>query len=103
MITMGIFDMKNIPFQHVYIHGLVRDIHGKKMSKSVGNVINPLDIIDEHGADALRFGISALCTKGGQDIKLSMEKIQASRNFTNKIWNFSRFVDMCLMAGFWIG
>ena len=97
MITMGIFDMKKIPFSHVYIHGLVRDIHGKKMSKSVGNVINPLDIIDEHGADALRFGLAALCTKGGQDIKLSMEKIQASRNFTNKIWNFSRFVDMCLM------
>ena len=97
MITMGLFDMKDIPFHDVYIHGLVRDIHGKKMSKSVGNVINPLEIIDEYGADALRFGLAALCTKGGQDIKLSMEKIQASRNFTNKIWNFSRFVDMCLM------
>ncbi len=97
MITMGLFDMGEIPFNHVYIHGLVRDIHGKKMSKSVGNVINPLEIIDAHGADALRFGLAALCTKGGQDIKLSMEKIQASRNFTNKIWNFSRFVDMCLM------
>ncbi|MEK9727941.1 MAG: valine--tRNA ligase [Candidatus Margulisiibacteriota bacterium] len=99
MITMGLFNMDNIPFNHVYIHGLVRDIHGKKMSKSVGNVINPLDIIDEHGADALRFGLAALCTKGGQDIKLSMEKIQASRNFTNKIWNFSRFADMCLNDG----
>ncbi len=96
MITMGLFNMNEIPFTHVYIHGLVRDIHGKKMSKSVGNVINPLDIIAESGADALRFGLAALCTKGGQDIKLSMEKIQASRNFTNKIWNFARFVDMCL-------
>ena len=97
MITMGLFNMKKIPFTHVYIHGLVRDIHGKKMSKSVGNVINPLDIIDDYGADALRFGIASLCTKGGQDIKLSIEKIQASRNFTNKIWNFSRFLDMCLI------
>ena len=96
MITMGLFNMNEIPFTHVYIHGLVRDIHGKKMSKSIGNVINPLDIIAESGADALRFGLAALCTKGGQDIKLSMEKIQASRNFTNKIWNFARFVDMCL-------
>ena len=97
MITMGLFEMNNIPFSHVYIHGLVRDIHGKKMSKSIGNVINPLEIIDEYGADALRFGLASLCTKGGQDIKLSMDKIQACRNFTNKIWNFSRFVDMCLL------
>ena len=97
MITMGLFEMEQVPFSHVYIHGLVRDIDGKKMSKSIGNVINPLEIIDQHGADALRYGLAALCTKGGQDIKLSMEKIQACRNFTNKIWNFSRFVDMCLL------
>ncbi len=97
MITMGLFEMNEVPFKDVYIHGLVRDIHGKKMSKSVGNVINPLDIIDKYGADALRFGLASLCTKGGQDIKLSMDKIQSCRNFTNKIWNFSRFVDMCLL------
>ncbi|MDP3732136.1 MAG: valine--tRNA ligase, partial [Candidatus Omnitrophota bacterium] len=91
MIMAGLEFMQDIPFKDVYIHGTVRDIAGKKMSKSLGNVIDPLDIINEYGADALRFSL-ALQTAQGQDIFLSQERFQQGRNFANKIWNASRFV-----------
>ena len=96
MVMMGLKFMKEIPFHTVYIHGLVRDIYGKKMSKSLGNVIDPLNVIDKAGADALRFSLVSLITGQGQDIKLSEDKIVESRNFANKIWNVSRFVLMNL-------
>ncbi len=93
MITMGMEHMKEKPFSTVFIHGLVRDAQGRKMSKSLGNGIDPLDIIDQYGADALRF---ALVTGNapGNDMRFSPEKIEAARNFTNKIWNASRFALM---------
>ncbi len=93
MIMSGMEFIKKIPFEHVYIHGTVRDLTGKKMSKSLGNVIDPIDIIDEFGADALRYSIIAI-TSTGQDVFLSKEKFQLGRNFANKIWNASRFVLM---------
>ena len=93
MITMGMENMKEKPFSNVFIHGLVRDAEGRKMSKSLGNGIDPLEIIDTCGADALRF---ALLTGNspGNDMRFSPEKIEAARNFTNKIWNASRFALM---------
>jgi valyl-tRNA synthetase len=94
MIMMGLKFMKEVPFKVVNIHGLIRDIHGKKMSKSLGNVIDPINIIDRVGSDALRFALLSLMTGQGQDIKLNEEKITESRNFANKIWNASRFVLM---------
>ena len=94
MIMMGVHFMQEIPFHTVFIHGLVRDAHGKKMSKSFGNVIDPLEIIDKVGADALRFALISLITGQGQDIKLTQDKITEARNFTNKIWNATRFILM---------
>ena len=91
MIMMGIQNMDDIPFHTVYLHGLIQDEHGEKMSKVKGNVLNPLDIIDEHGADALRFALT-VGTAPGNDSRLSQAKIRASRNFTNKLWNASRYV-----------
>jgi len=96
MIMTGMHFMKKEPFQTVFIHGLVRDAKGKKMSKSFGNVIDPLEIIDKVGADALRFALISLITGQGQDIKLTQDKITEARNFANKIWNVSRFVLMNL-------
>ena len=96
MIVMGLKFMNNIPFSKVIVHGLVRDAHGKKMSKSTGNAIDPLVVMDEYGTDALRFALAHLTTSGGQDIKLSTDKIASSRNFANKIWNVSRYVVMSL-------
>jgi valyl-tRNA synthetase len=87
--------MKDIPFRDVYIHGTVRDVEGKKMSKSLGNIIDPLEIIKEYGADALRFSLIS-STAQGQDVFLSKEKFQQGRNFANKIWNASRFILMNL-------
>jgi valyl-tRNA synthetase len=98
MIMAGLEFMKDIPFRDVYIHGTVRDIEGKKMSKSLGNIIDPLEIIDEFGSDALRFSLISV-TSQGQDIFLSRERFQQGRNFANKIWNASRFVLMNLEPG----
>lgn len=96
MITMGLEFTKKAPFSTVYIHGLIRDEKGQKMSKSKGNTIDPVEIIDKYGCDALRFTMTSLCTYGGQDIKISDEKFEYGRNFANKIWNASRFVLMNL-------
>ena len=95
MIFMGLEFKKEIPFKHVFIHGLVRDSQGRKMSKSLGNGINPLEVIDEYGADALRFTLVTGNTPGN-DMRFYMERVEANRNFANKIWNASKFVLMNL-------
>ena len=94
MIMAGLKFMNDIPFRDVYIHGTVRDIRGKKMSKSLGNAIDPLEIISEFGTDALRFCLASCAGQG--DLFLSREKFEMGRNFANKIWNASRFVLMNL-------
>jgi valyl-tRNA synthetase len=91
MIMMGQRFMDNIPFERVYLHGIVRDSSGKKMSKSTGNVIDPIDIVDQHGADTLRLALAELSTLGGQDILLTNTRIEGARNFCNKLWNAARF------------
>lgn len=96
MITMGLEFTGKAPFSKVYIHGLIRDEKGQKMSKSKGNTIDPVQIIDKYGCDALRFTMTSLCTYGGQDIKVSDERFEYGRNFANKLWNASRFVLMNL-------
>jgi valyl-tRNA synthetase len=90
MMMMGLHFMGDVPFRDVYIHALVRDAEGKKMSKSKGNVIDPLYIIDEYGADAFRFTLAALAAQG-RDIKLSEDRIEGYRHFINKLWNATRF------------
>ena len=95
MIFSGMEHMGEKPFSTVFIHGLVRDAQGRKMSKSLGNGIDPLKIIDEYGADALRFAL-ATGNAPGNDMRFSDEKIEAARNFANKLWNASRFVLMNL-------
>ena len=96
MITMGLEFTGKAPFSTVYIHGLIRDEKGQKMSKSKGNTIDPVQIIEKYGCDALRFTMTSLCTYGGQDIKVSDERFEYGRNFANKLWNASRFVLMNL-------
>lgn len=93
MVFSGIEQLGEVPFKHVLVHGLVRDSEGRKMSKSLGNGIDPLEIIDEYGADALRFTL-ATGNSPGNDMRFYMERVEASRNFANKIWNASRFVLM---------
>lgn len=95
MMMMGFHFMGDVPFKDVYIHALVRDVEGKKMSKSKGNVIDPLEVMDQFGTDAFRFTLAALAAQG-RDIKLSEERIIGYRHFVNKIWNASRFVLMNL-------
>ncbi len=90
MIMMGLEFMKEIPFKNIYIHPLVKDEKGQKMSKSKGNVIDPLELIDSYGSDALRFTLANLSTQG-RDIKLSNKLVENSRNFITKIWNVARF------------
>ena len=93
MMMMGLHFMKDIPFHDVYIHALVRDASGAKMSKSKGNVIDPLALIDEYGADALRFTLAAMAAQG-RDIKLSTQRVEGYRNFATKLWNAARFAEM---------
>ena len=93
MMMMGLHFMKEVPFPTVYIHALVRDATGAKMSKSKGNVIDPLELIDEYGADALRFTLAAMAAQG-RDIKLSAERVAGYRNFATKLWNAARFAEI---------
>ena len=95
MIMMGIKFMGDVPFKHVYIHALVRDAEGKKMSKSKGNIIDPLKAMDKYGTDAFRFTLAAFAAHG-RDIKLSEERIEGYRHFANKLWNASRFALMSI-------
>jgi valyl-tRNA synthetase len=98
MIMMGLHFMKEIPFKDVYIHALVRDAEGQKMSKSKGNVIDPLSVMEKYGTDALRFTLASMASPG-RDIKLSEERIEGYRNFANKIWNAARFLLMNCPSG----
>ncbi len=93
MMMMGLHFMKEVPFHTVYIHALVRDERGQKMSKSKGNVIDPLELIDEFGADALRFTLAAMAAQG-RDIKLAKSRVEGYRNFATKLWNAARFAEM---------
>ncbi|WP_196258792.1 valine--tRNA ligase [Pelagibacterium limicola] len=102
MMMMGLHFMKTEPFSTVYVHALVRDEKGQKMSKSKGNVIDPLELVDGYGADASRFTLAAMAAQG-RDIKLSMNRVEGYRNFVTKLWNAARFLEMneCVrVAGF---
>ena len=98
MIMLGLKFMGDVPFRDVYIHALVRDAEGQKMSKSKGNVIDPLHVMEQFGTDALRFTLAAMASPG-RDIKLAEERIEGYRNFANKIWNAARFAHMYLGGG----
>ncbi len=93
MMMMGIHFMKDVPFREVYIHALVRDEKGQKMSKTKGNVLDPLDVIDKYGCDALRFTLAHMSTPG-RDIKLATGRIEGNRNFATKLWNAARYCEM---------
>ncbi|HJZ30832.1 MAG TPA: valine--tRNA ligase [Hyphomicrobiaceae bacterium] len=93
MMMMGLHFMREIPFHDVYIHALVRDDKGQKMSKTRGNVMDPLGMIDQYGADALRFTLAAMAAQG-RDIKLSTHRVEGYRNFATKLWNAARFAEM---------
>ena len=95
MIMMGLKFMGEVPFREVYIHALVRDVEGQKMSKSKGNVIDPMEVVDRYGADALRFTLAALAAQG-RDIRLSEERIEGYRHFCNKLWNANQFLSRYL-------
>jgi valyl-tRNA synthetase len=97
MMMMGLHFMDDVPFRDVYVHALVRDEHGKKMSKSKGNVIDPLNVIDVYGTDAFRFTLTAFAAQG-RDIKMSEKRVEGYRNFINKLWNAARFALMHLTA-----
>lgn len=95
MAFSGIEFMKDVPFKYVFVHGLVRDAQGRKMSKSLGNGVDPLEVIEQYGADALRYTLIS-GNSPGNDIRFHMERLEASRNFANKLWNATRFVLMNL-------
>ena len=102
MMMMGLHFMKDIPFHDVYIHRLVRDASGAKMSKSKGNVVDPLGVIDQYGADALRFTLARGAAQG-HDIRLGPQDVENNRNFATKLWNAARFAEMnecAAVAGF---
>src|SRR5262249_56710147 len=88
MIMLGLKFMGDVPFRHVYIHALVRDAEGAKMSKSKGNVADPLEITEKYGTDAFRFTLAALAAQG-REIRMSEERIEGYRNFAHKVWNES--------------
>ena len=98
MIMMGIADCDDIPFHTIFLHGLIRDEKGEKMSKVRGNVLNPIDTIEQYGTDALRFALST-GTAPGNDIKLASSRLEAGRNFANKLWNATRFVVRSIEPG----
>jgi valyl-tRNA synthetase len=103
MMMMGIHFMRQVPFRTVYLHGLVSDERGQKMSKSKGNTIDPLELIDQFGADALRFTLAAMTSQARRDVKLSAKLVEGNRNFATKLWNAARFAEMngCVrVAGF---
>ncbi len=93
MMMMGLYFQKNIPFSEIYIHALVRDENGQKMSKSKGNVVDPLELIDNFGADSLRFTLASMASYG-RDIKLSKSRVEGYRNFGTKLWNAARFCEL---------
>ncbi len=93
MMMMGLHFTGEVPFKDIYIHALVRDEKGAKMSKSKGNVIDPLSLIDQYGADALRFTLAAMAAQG-RDIKLATSRVEGYRNFATKLWNAARFAEM---------
>ncbi len=93
MMMMQLAVVDDIPFRDVYVHALVRDEKGRKMSKSIGNVLDPLELVDEYGADALRFTLTSMAAMG-RDLKLSKDRIQGNRNFGTKLWNAARFAEM---------
>jgi len=95
MVFSGLYFMEDVPFKDVLIHGIVRDKTGKKMSKSLGNVVDPLDLIERFGADALRFSLASSATSGN-DVNFSEDRIEGARNFANKLWNAARFVVISL-------
>jgi len=102
MMMMGLRFMGEVPFRTVYIHALVRDERGQKMSKSRGNIIDPLDLIDRYGCDAVRFTLAAMAAPG-RDIKLAESRVEGYRNFVTKLWNAARYAEMngcALVAGF---
>src|SRR6185437_9711877 len=99
MILMSEVIMHDVPFRRVYLHGLVRDDKGRKMSKSLGNIIDPLTMADKYGADATRFSL-VIGASAGNDIKLSEDRIRGYRNFSTKIWNIARFIQMNKPEGF---
>src|SRR5207237_9221434 len=95
MMQRGIHVQNDVPFQGVAIHGLVRDAEGRKMSKSYGNVVDPLELAGRYGADALRFALTRAASPG-HDVPLAEEWVEGARNFVNKLWNSARFVALNL-------
>ena len=91
MIMLGLYDLGDIPFSVVYLHGTVRNEHGQRMSKSLGTGVDPLEVVEQYGADALRYTL--ITSSGpGNDMRLSEQRVEAGRNFANKLWNAARFV-----------